>query len=92
MWLLVPRVSISPVAFYVQASYEYIGSNGSIWTLKTNAEAPRYRVQRVDISAATPMWEDVVPQHAENLLQWAVQIGEDKVVLAYLCNVQVRMY
>lgn len=60
-----------------------------MWTFRTNAGAPRYRIQRVDVAAARPEWSDLVAEHPEHLLQWAAQVGPDKLVTAYLCNVQV---
>ncbi|KAK2078881.1 hypothetical protein QBZ16_002571 [Prototheca wickerhamii] len=73
------------------ASYEYLGSSGSVWTFRTNAGAPRYRIQRVDVAAARPEWSDLVAEHPEHLLQWAAQVGPDKLVTAYLCNVQAQL-
>lgn len=73
----------------VQASYEYVGSTGTVWTLQTNKDAPRYRLVRTDIAADSPAFADVVAQDPEALLQWASLLGGSKLVLSYLRNVQV---
>lgn len=46
------RHAAPPLHAALQASWDYLGSDGTAITLHTNADAPRYRVVRGDMSTA----------------------------------------
>lgn len=66
-----PSPSPSP-----QASWDYLGSDGTAITLHTNHSAPRYRVVRGDLAAPNfpASCTDLLPQHERDLLQWCCLI------------------
>ncbi|KAF8058088.1 Prep [Scenedesmus sp. PABB004] len=73
------------------ASWDYVANEGEAFTFKTNLDAPRYRVVRVDLSAPGPSpsaWREVVPQHPRDLLQSAVALAGDELVLRHLRDVK----
>lgn len=76
------------------ASWDYVGSSedGGSWTLMTNLGAPRYRVLRVDVSAAAvpppSQWEVVLEQHGKDLLQWCALLKGGLMACCYLRDVK----
>ena len=52
------------------------------------------RVVRSDISRPSPpdTWQDVIPQHPKDLLQWSVLLKGNLVAVCYLHDVQARGY
>lgn len=76
-----------------EAQYSYLGSEGTVWTFQTNLGAPRYRVVRTDISSPSPptSWSDVIPQHPQDLLQWAVLLQGGLLAVCYLHDVKAKL-
>ena len=56
------------------ASMEFIGSQGDVLYFKTDRDAPRGKVIRVDLSFEKLGWEDVIPQQ-EDILRSADVVG-----------------
>eukprot|EP00210_Caulerpa_lentillifera_P007485 g7151.t1 len=70
----------------INASYQYIANEGTVFTFKTNKNAPRYKVVQVDLQ--TPkQWKDVIPEHECDVLQWACATKGDFMVVCYLRDV-----
>ena len=68
----------APVAIATQldAEYDVIGNKGAVFYVRTNLDAPRFRV--IAINLAMPdraSWKEVVPQ-AENTLAGASLVGD----------------
>ena len=70
------------------AQWEYVANEGPLFTLKTNLAAPRYRIVRMQTPSSI---EDVVPQHGQDLLQWAAALQGDALVTCYLHDVAARL-
>eukprot|EP00878_Enallax_costatus_P029867 GHUV01032432.1.p1 GENE.GHUV01032432.1~~GHUV01032432.1.p1 ORF type:complete len:735 (+),score=227.44 GHUV01032432.1:207-2411(+) len=72
------------------ASWDYVANDGQDFTFKTNLAAPRYRVVRVNLSSAgdPSSWPDVIPQHPKDLLQSAVALQGDELVVRHLRDVK----
>nr|XP_032833356.1 prolyl endopeptidase [Petromyzon marinus] len=70
------------------AEYEYVTSEGSVVTFRTNLEAPRYKLITVDLADAAPdRWGALVDQHERDVLDWAVCVRGDVLVLCWLRDV-----
>jgi prolyl oligopeptidase len=67
------------------ASWDYVANDDASFTFKTNLDAPRYRVVRAELgNAGSPSsWPDVIPQHAKDLLQSAVALQGDELVVRW---------
>jgi prolyl oligopeptidase len=67
------------------ASWDYVANDDASFTFKTNLDAPRYRVVRAKLgNAGSPSsWPDVIPQHAKDLLQSAVALQGDELVVRW---------
>lgn len=72
------------------ASFSVIANDGTTFYIKTNLEAPRYRVVKTDVSepGQASSWPDIVPQHPKDVLKSAVALQGDNLVLKYLSDVK----
>lgn len=71
----------------LDASYNYVANEGSLFYFQTNLQAPRYRLVKVDVAKEALTWIDVVPEHPKDLLQSVVALKGDLVVTRYLRDV-----
>ncbi len=57
-------------------SYDYVTNDGTLFYLKTNCAAPRYRVVAIDTARpAADQWVEVVPQHDVHVrVGWRVRV------------------
>lgn len=73
------------------ASYDYVANDGAIFTFQTNLDAPRYRLVRTELSGESPAsvaWEDLLAQHEQELLESAVPLAGELMVVEYLRDVR----
>ncbi len=64
---------------------------GSKMLVRTNKDAPRYRLVEIDINNPAPEnWKEIIPQQKE-LLEETVLAG-DKIVVTYLVDVKTKVY
>lgn len=51
------------------AEYEYVTNEGTVFTFKTNLDAPRYRLINIDFaSPAQSNWKELIPQHDKDVI------------------------
>lgn len=51
------------------AEYEYVTNEGTVFTFKTNLEAPCYRLINIDFaSPAQSSWKELIPQHEKDVI------------------------
>lgn len=71
--------------------FQYVANDGAICTFRTNKDAPNYRLIKINLeSPEQEKWEVLVPQHANDVLDWATAACKDKLVLCYLHDVKVN--
>jgi prolyl oligopeptidase len=77
------------------ASWDYIGSNEETgkWVLQTNLNAQRYKLVHgttggLDASSSPETWEELIPEHPKDVLQWASRLKGDFMVTCYLKDVK----
>jgi prolyl oligopeptidase len=69
---------------------QYITNDGPVCVFRTNKDAPNYRLVKINLeSPAIDKWETLVPQHANDVLDWATAAANDKLVLCYIHDVKV---
>ncbi|KAK4348887.1 hypothetical protein RND71_031642 [Anisodus tanguticus] len=68
----------------IDASYDYVAHNGTIFTFQTNKDAPKYILVRVDVENPD-FWFDIME---EDVLQSAVAVNENQLVVSYLRDVK----
>jgi len=72
------------------AQYDYVANDGPVFTFKTNLNAPRYKLVRVDLSDESKInkpetWTEVLSQ-SDNVLKWAAALKGDVMVCDYLVD------
>lgn len=51
------------------AEYEYVTNEDTVFTFKTNLDAPRYRLINVDFAQPAPsQWKELIPEHDKDVL------------------------
>lgn len=51
------------------AEYEYVTNESTVFTFKTNLDAPRYRIINVDFAEPAPsQWKELIPQHDKDVV------------------------
>lgn len=76
----------------LESDYEYIGNFETKAIFKTNKNAPNYKLISIDLENFKDdpsTWSDLIPEHSQNVLDWAAPINGDKLVLCYLEDVKV---
>lgn len=69
---LLPRLGVLPWVKLIDnfdAEYEYVTNEGTLFTFKTNLDAPRYRLINIDFaSPAQSSWKELIPQHEKDVI------------------------
>jgi prolyl oligopeptidase len=72
------------------ATYQFLGNDGSLFYFRTNLEAPRYRVIGIDVdSPARSSWKEILPQ-SDDVLE-SVAVVNEKLVAVYLEDAHSRV-
>ncbi|CAN5636612.1 prolyl oligopeptidase family serine peptidase [soil metagenome] len=90
-----PRINAPVVRLIdrLEASYSFVGNNGTEFVLKTNKDAPRERLIGIDINnPREDNWRTLIPE-TKDLLQSAAFVG-DRLVTRYLqdARASIRFY
>lgn len=60
---------------------------------RTNKNAPNYKLIVIDFLDYSPeKWIDLLPEHADNVLDWAYAVDGDKFVACYIEDVKVNKH
>ncbi len=68
-----------------EAEYSYVTNNGPLFYLKTNLDAPLYKLMVVDIN--TMNIRDVIPQHNKNVLEQVYCVHSNKFIVVWIKDV-----
>ena len=79
---------VKPLVDGFEDSWNLVDTVGSTAYFTTNKDAPRYRVVKVDLAAAKPLWTTVVAE-TKQPIDGASIVG-DKLVLSYLKDATTR--
>ncbi|KAL9926605.1 prolyl endopeptidase isoform 1-T1 [Glossina fuscipes fuscipes] len=72
-----------------EADYDYITNIGSKVYLRTNKNAPNYRVIVIDFeNPSESNWITLIPEHEKDVLDWVKCVDDDKLVLCYIQDVK----
>lgn len=78
------KTPFTPLVNKLDASYSFIGNEGSIFYFLTDKNAPRGLVTWVNVKEAHPTFKVLVPEAAETLM--SVSLIHDQFILNYLKN------
>lgn len=54
------------------AEYEYVTNEGTVFTFKTNLDAPQYRLINIDFAQPSiGQWKELIPQHDKDVIVFA---------------------
>lgn len=71
------------------AARQYIANTGSKVVFRTNKDAPNYRLIVVDFNApAEENWTTLVAEDANDVLDWAHLVNDDKLLCCYIHDVK----
>lgn len=75
------------------AEYEYITNEGTLFTFKTNLNAPLYKLINIDLlKPEMEHWTTLVEEDERDVLQWAACVKQNLLVLCYLHDVKNLLY
>ncbi|KAK3799956.1 hypothetical protein RRG08_002372 [Elysia crispata] len=75
------------------AAYEYITNEGTMFTFKTNLNALNYKIINIDLSKPEPEnWVELVSEDKDAVLEYALCVNQDKLILIYLRDVKNEMF
>ncbi|KAK7488960.1 hypothetical protein BaRGS_00019764 [Batillaria attramentaria] len=75
------------------AEYEYITNNGTVFTFKTNKDAPRYKVINIDLAKPEPEnWQTLIDEDKSAVLEWVGCVNDTKLVVCYLHDVKSELF
>ncbi|CAH8647402.1 unnamed protein product [Heterobilharzia americana] len=88
-WNITKKLDLIPIADRFEAVYEYVTNEGDSFVFRTNLDAPMYKIIRINLANPDRQhWKDVIPHNADSLLQSAVCVNNDKLILCHLQDVK----
>ncbi len=83
---------VMPLIDKFDASYGFIGNDGSLFYFETDKDAPRSRVVAIDVSKNTKEWKEIIPEAKETL--GGVSYINNQFVTNYMKDAytQIRIY
>lgn len=76
-----------------EADYEYVTNNGNKFIFRTNKGAPNYCLIVIDFDDPDPSkWTELIPEHSNDVLDWAIPINNNQLIVCYLLDVKVFLY
>nr|AWK60412.1 prolyl oligopeptidase variant 2 [Bombyx mori] len=83
------KLPLMPVVEEFEADYEYVTNEDSVCIIRTNKNAPNYRLIMIDLqNPAKENWRTLVPEHPTDVLDWAAAVDQDKLVIHYIRDVK----
>ncbi|XP_068567402.1 prolyl endopeptidase-like [Cebidichthys violaceus] len=71
------------------AQYSYVTNEGSVFTFRSNLDAPRYRLLNIDIQKPDRQyWTTLIPQHDKDVLDFVSCVNQHHLLVNYLHDVK----
>mmetsp|Transcript_14447 Transcript_14447/g.58494 ORF Transcript_14447/g.58494 Transcript_14447/m.58494 type:complete len:502 (-) Transcript_14447:645-2150(-) len=72
-----------------EAEYHYIANDGSLFYVRTNRDAPRNQIVRIDVEKEVlPSWTSLLEEHPSDVLVHAEAVDGNKMVVIYQQDVK----
>ncbi|XP_019173675.1 PREDICTED: prolyl endopeptidase-like isoform X2 [Ipomoea nil] len=72
---------------HFEASYGFVANDEAVFTFRTNKNAPKYKLVRVDVKEPG-CWCDVIQEDEKDVLESAVAVNNNQLVVNYLSDVK----
>ncbi|CAH8674833.1 unnamed protein product [Schistosoma rodhaini] len=83
------KFDLIPIVDRFEAVYEYVTNEGDSFVFRTNLDAPMYKIIKISLSNCDRQnWEDLIHHNVESLLESAVCVNKDKLVICRLKDVK----
>ncbi|CAI9758023.1 unnamed protein product [Fraxinus pennsylvanica] len=69
------------------ASYDHVANDDTVFTFRTNKNAPKYKLVRVDLNDPSS-WIEILDENEKDVLESAVAINGNQMVVNYLSDVK----
>ncbi|KAG5528374.1 hypothetical protein RHGRI_029146 [Rhododendron griersonianum] len=69
------------------ADYDVIANDDTLFTFQTNKDAPKYKLVRVDLKEPST-WREILQEAEKDVLESAVAVNDNQVLVSYLSNVK----
>jgi prolyl oligopeptidase len=69
------------------AQYHAIANDGTLFTFRTNKDAPKYKLVQVDLKDPT-VWTDVLQEAEKDVLESACAVNGNQMIVSYLSDVK----
>ncbi|XP_074379572.1 uncharacterized protein LOC141720834 [Apium graveolens] len=69
------------------AYYGAIANDDTLFTFRTNKDAPRYKLVRVDLKQPTT-WTDVLDEAEKDVLESAIAVNGNQIIVSYMSDVK----
>ncbi|KAK9956914.1 hypothetical protein ABG768_014616 [Culter alburnus] len=71
------------------AEYEYVTNEGTVFTFKTNLDAPQYRLINIDFAQpSVSQWKELIPQHDKDVIVFATCTYSSFLFVCFLHDVK----
>ncbi|KAG6888631.1 hypothetical protein C0995_006875 [Termitomyces sp. Mi166 len=87
-----PNIKWNKIIDEFESEYHIIATEGSLLYVKTNADAPQYKVITIDVSKEKPVFADLIPEIKDANLVDIEFVNKDNFVVVYKRNVKDEIY
>ncbi|KAH0586963.1 hypothetical protein H2248_005791 [Termitomyces sp. 'cryptogamus'] len=87
-----PNIKWNKIINQFESEYHIIATEGSLLYVKTNADAPQYKVITIDVSKEKPVFADLIPEIKDANLVNIDFVNKDTFVTVYKRNVKDEIY
>nr|ACI03586.2 prolyl-endylpeptidase [Eurygaster integriceps] len=83
------KLDVTCIVDKFEADYEFVANTGSKFVFRTNKNAHNYKLVVIDFeNHSEENWVTLVPEHPTDVLEQAVSVAQDKLVLCYIRDVK----
>ncbi|KAG6853174.1 hypothetical protein C0991_006352 [Blastosporella zonata] len=87
-----PNIKWQKLVDEFESEYHIIANEGPVLYVKTNADAPQYKVTTIDVSKEKPVFADFIPEAKDANLTEIDFVNNDTFVVIYKRNVKDEVY